>query len=62
VTSIERQLQVVKTERVSAKDRFSALGTIVQKPTMPMLWDMIHKPIPGLQEAITALSKERVDE
>ena len=57
VVTIDRQLQVVKTERVSAKDRFSALGTIVQKPTVPMLWDMIHKPTTGLQEAVIALTQ-----
>jgi phage nucleotide-binding protein len=60
VVTIERQLQVVKTERVSAKDRFSALGAVLQKPTVPMIWDLIHKdqdPV-NLQAAINAAKGE----
>ena len=39
---IVRKLQVQGTRRVVAKDRTSALGNIVENPTVPMLWDLIH--------------------
>lgn len=37
-----RKLQVAKTQRVSAKDRTGALGDIIQAPSMPLLWELIH--------------------
>lgn len=37
-----RKLQVVGTRRVTAKDRTDALGDLVENPTVPMLWDLIH--------------------
>jgi hypothetical protein len=36
------QIQTVKTKRVSAKDRTDSLGGLVDNPTLPMLWDIIH--------------------
>lgn len=39
---VTRQLQVQGTNRVVAKDRTSALGGLVNEPTIPMLWDIIH--------------------
>lgn len=39
---VYRQLQVAKTRRVVAKDRTAALGDIVDSPSIPMLWEMIH--------------------
>jgi hypothetical protein len=39
---VSRKLQVQGTRRVVAKDRTSALGGLVEDPTIPMLWDLIH--------------------
>lgn len=39
---VTRKLQTQGTRRVVAKDRTSALGGIVENPTIPMLWDLIH--------------------
>jgi phage nucleotide-binding protein len=39
---ITRYLQVQGSHRVIAKDRTSALGTVVENPTIPMMWDLIH--------------------
>lgn len=39
---IVRKLQVQGTNRVIAKDRTSALGTVVENPTIPMMWDLIQ--------------------
>lgn len=39
---VTRYLQVQGSRRVVAKDRTSALGDVVENPTVPMLWDMIH--------------------
>ena len=39
---IVRKLQVQGTRRVVAKDRTSALGSVVENPTVPMLWNLIH--------------------
>jgi len=39
---INRTLQVVGTNRVIAKDRTSALGQVVENPTIPKLWDLIN--------------------
>lgn len=38
---VSRQIQVQGTKRVVAKDRTSALGSVVQEPTIPLIWDMI---------------------
>lgn len=40
--NIKRTLQVAKTKKVVAKDRTSALGLIINDPTVPMIWDMIQ--------------------
>lgn len=45
-TVIRRTLQVVKTDAVVAKDRTSALGSLVHEPSIPVLWDMIQNPNP----------------
>lgn len=39
---IIRTLQVVKTDKVVAKDRTSALGSLVRAPSIPLMWEMIH--------------------
>lgn len=39
---VTRQLQVQGTNRVVAKDRTDRLGGIVNDPTIPKLWDLIH--------------------
>jgi hypothetical protein len=39
---IVRKLQVQGTRRVVAKDRTSSLGGILENPTIPMIWDLIH--------------------
>lgn len=41
---VVRRLQVTGTRRVVAKDRTSALGDVVENPTIPMLWDLINAP------------------
>lgn len=41
--TISRRMQVQGTRRVVAKDRSSALGSIVLNPTVPMMWDLINK-------------------
>lgn len=40
---INRRLQVTGSRRVVAKDRTSALGDVVENPTVPMLWGMINE-------------------
>lgn len=40
---VTRTLQVVKTTKTVAKDRTSALGSIVTDPTIPDMWDAINK-------------------
>lgn len=40
---VKRRLQFLKTARVIAKDRTGQLGDLVENPTVPMLWDLIHK-------------------
>lgn len=37
-----RKLQLAKTRRVTAKDRTSKLGDVVENPTIPHLWNLIH--------------------
>lgn len=39
---IVRVLQVVKTDRVIAKDRTGALGDVLRNPTIEMMWEMIN--------------------
>lgn len=38
-----RKLQLAKTRRIVAKDRTSALGQLLEEPTIPMMWELIHK-------------------
>lgn len=38
---VVRTLQVTRTRRVVAKDRTSALGDIVDNPSIPLMWDLI---------------------
>lgn len=38
-----RRLQLAKTRRVSAKDRTGLLGDMIEEPTIPVMFDMIHK-------------------
>lgn len=40
---ITRSLQVVGTNRVIAKDRTSALGKVIENPTVPKIWDLINE-------------------
>jgi AAA domain-containing protein len=40
---ITRRLQVAPSRRVLAKDRTSALGQVLENPTVPMLWDLMAK-------------------
>lgn len=37
-----RKLQVAKTKRVVAKDRTSALGDVVDNPSIPLMWELIN--------------------
>jgi len=37
-----RRMQFAQTQKVIAKDRTASLGDVVDNPTMPMLWDMMH--------------------
>lgn len=41
-TIVVRKLQVAKTRRVVAKDRTSALGDVVDNPSIPLMWEMIN--------------------
>lgn len=36
-------MQTMKTKNVSAKDRTKALPNIIEMPTLPMIWDLIHE-------------------
>jgi len=38
-----RTLQVTGSRRVVAKDRTSALGGVIENPTIPGMWEMIHQ-------------------
>lgn len=40
---IIREMQFVNTEKVLAKDRFTALGQTITNPTMPLIWNMTHE-------------------
>jgi hypothetical protein len=40
--TINRTLQVAKTKKVIAKDRTSALGLMINEPSVPLLWSMIN--------------------
>jgi phage nucleotide-binding protein len=40
--NIKRSLQVAKTKKVIAKDRTASLGLMVNEPSVPLLWTMIH--------------------
>lgn len=40
---IVRRLQLAKTRRVIAKDRTDSLGNLLENPTIPEMWDIIHK-------------------
>lgn len=40
--SVVRTLQLSKTRRVVAKDRTDSLGDILDNPTVPMMWELIH--------------------
>lgn len=37
------QMQTMKTKNVAAKDRSKALPNIIEMPTLPMIWDLIHE-------------------
>lgn len=37
-----RRIQFAQTQKVIAKDRTAALGDVVDNPTIPMLWDLMH--------------------
>lgn len=37
-----RRLQFAATKKVIAKDRTASLGDVVDNPTIPMLWEMMH--------------------
>lgn len=39
---IVRTLQVVKTENLIAKDRSGTLPGLIENPSVPMMWDIIH--------------------
>lgn len=38
----ERVIQLKGTNRVMAKTRYKELGDVIENPTMPIIWDMIH--------------------
>jgi hypothetical protein len=42
---IVRKLQVQGTRRVVAKDRTSALGTLMENTSVPQMWDLIHSTV-----------------
>lgn len=37
-----RRMQFAQTRKVIAKDRTDALGDVVDEPTVPMLWELMH--------------------
>jgi len=36
-------MQTMKTKNVAAKDRSKALPKLIEMPTLPMIWDLIHE-------------------
>lgn len=40
---ITRKLQVQGTDKVTAKDRTASFPPVIDNPTIPMLWDSMHK-------------------
>jgi hypothetical protein len=38
-----RRLQLAKTRKVSAKDRTGMLGEMMEEPTIPAIFDAVHK-------------------
>src|SRR5215472_2738731 len=43
VKNNQRFLQVIKTERVMAKDRTKVLPDAIENPTLPEIWDIVFK-------------------
>jgi hypothetical protein len=41
-SKIVRKLQTTKSKKVLAKDRYSVLPAVMDDPTMPEIWDLIH--------------------
>jgi phage nucleotide-binding protein len=39
---IVRTLQIARTRRVIAKDRTDDLGNLIENPSIPLMWEMIH--------------------
>lgn len=37
-----RRIQFAQTQKVIAKDRTASLGDVVDNPTIPMLWELMH--------------------
>lgn len=37
-----RQIQFLKTDKVTAKDRTSSFGNLLTNPTVPMMWELLH--------------------
>lgn len=41
-TGIQRRIQFVQTKKVRAKDRTAKLGEMLENPTIPDMWNLIH--------------------
>jgi hypothetical protein len=41
-SSTTRRLQLARTRRVSAKDRTGLLGDMIEEPTIPVMFDLVH--------------------
>jgi hypothetical protein len=40
--TITRKIQFAQTRRVIAKDRTDSLGDVMENPTIPMMFNLIH--------------------
>lgn len=47
---IVRTLQLARTRRVIAKDRTSDLGNLIENPSIPLMWEMIHSQVHDYKE------------
>jgi phage nucleotide-binding protein len=55
---VTRMLQTTKTRRVVAKDRTSALPDIINNPTIPEMWSLIHDSDSNNGEVVSEVAVE----
>lgn len=57
--TIVRKIQFQSTRKIVAKDRTSTLGGMLENPTVPMMWDLIHDNQPQQLEPLVVDSDDK---